>query len=52
MELESGRPVRVRTAAHFARRNTAEKLRRQGANQGITALLGGWDEVRSLLDAC
>lgn len=50
MELDSGRPVRVRTVAHFARRNTAEKLRKQGPNQGIMALLGGWDEVRSSLD--
>ena len=45
MELESSRPVGVRTLAHFARRRLANNLREQGAAQGVTALLGGWDEV-------
>ncbi|CAM9164781.1 unnamed protein product [Pylaiella littoralis] len=45
MKLESSRPVGVRTLAHFARRNLAEKLRTQGAGQAVTLLLGGWDEV-------
>ncbi len=48
MQLESSRPVGVRTLAHFARRNFADKLRRQGAGQAVAALLGGWDEVRLL----
>lgn len=48
MQLESSRPVGVRTLAHFARRNLADKLRRQGARQ-VAALLGGWDEVRARL---
>ena len=47
MELESSRPVAVRTLAHFARRNLADKLRKRGAGQAVTALLGGWDEVRA-----
>lgn len=47
MELESSRPVAVRTLAHFARRNLADKLRKPGAGQAVTALLGGWDEVRA-----
>lgn len=46
MQLESSRPVAVRTLAHFARRNLADKLRKQGAGQAVTVLLGGWDEVR------
>lgn len=46
MQLESSRPVGVRTLANFARRNLAEKLRKQGAGQAVTALLGGWDQVR------
>ncbi|CAM9645798.1 unnamed protein product, partial [Hapterophycus canaliculatus] len=45
MQLESSRPVGVSTLAHFARRNLAEKLRRQGAGQAVTVLMGGWDEV-------
>jgi len=49
MQLESSRPVGVRALAHFARRNLADKLRRQGAGQAVTALLGGWDEVRARL---
>ncbi|CAM9458013.1 unnamed protein product, partial [Ascophyllum nodosum] len=47
MELESARPCSVATVAHFARRNTAEKLRKQGSGQAVTALLGGWDEIAS-----
>lgn len=46
MQLESSRPVSVRTLANFARRNLAEKLRKQGMGQAVTALLGGWDKVR------
>lgn len=49
MQLESSRPVGVRTLAHFARRNLADKLRKQGEGQAVTALLGGWDEVRAFL---
>lgn len=49
MQLESSRPVGVRTLAHFARRNLAEKLRKQGSRQAVTALLGGWDEVHACL---
>ncbi|CAM9452751.1 unnamed protein product [Ectocarpus sp. 12 AP-2014] len=45
MQLESSRPVGARTLAHFARRNLADKLRKQGAGQAVTALLGGWNEV-------
>ncbi|CAN0134808.1 unnamed protein product [Laminaria digitata] len=45
MELESSRPVVVSTLANFARRRLANNLREQGAAQGVTALLGGWDEV-------
>lgn len=52
MELESSRPVAVRTLAHFARRNLADKLRKQGAGQAVTALLGGWDEVRAKANVC
>ncbi|CAM9732682.1 unnamed protein product [Scytosiphon promiscuus] len=45
MQLESSRPVGVSTLAHLARRNLAEKLRKRGGGQAVTALLGGWDEV-------
>eukprot|EP00903_Cladosiphon_okamuranus_P007559 g7333.t1 len=45
MELESSRPVAVRTLAHFARRNLANNLRKRGAGQAVTSLLGGWDET-------
>lgn len=46
MQLESSRPVGVRALAHFARRSFADKLRKNGAGQ-VTALLGGWNEVRA-----
>lgn len=46
MSLESSKPVRAGTLANFARRHVAEKLRKQGGGQAVTALLGGWDEVR------
>lgn len=45
MKLESSRPVGVHTLANLARRSLADKLRKQGAGQSVTALLGGWDEV-------
>lgn len=48
MELESSRPVAARALANFARRNLADKLRKQGAGQAVTALLGGWDQVRAI----
>lgn len=48
MRLESSTPVEVRMLAHFARRTCAERLRKQGSSQSVTALLGGWDEVRNL----
>lgn len=50
MQLESSRPVGARTLVHFARRNLADKLRKQGAGQAVTALLGGWNEVRVLAE--
>lgn len=45
MKLESSRSVGVRAVANLARRSLAEKLRKRGAGQSVTALLGGWDEV-------